>query len=98
MHVEAVYALPDAQQQVTLELVKGATIADALTLLSNTPISAEWQVDTTALGLPGRLKSVDFVASGLLARLIEPIAQRAADRMVDAFAQRIGTQAVSSDA
>lgn len=64
MHVEAVYALPDAQQQVTLELVEGATIADALTLLSNTPISAEWQIGTNAVGVFGRLKSADFVLTG----------------------------------
>ena len=32
---------------------------------------------------------LDFVASGLLAGLIHPIAQKAADRMVDAFSQRI---------
>ena len=64
MRVEAVYALPDAQQQVMLELVKGATIADALTLLGNMPISAEWQIDPEALGVFGRLKSVDFVLTG----------------------------------
>ena len=33
---------------------------------------------------------LEFVASGLLAGLIHPIAQKAADRMVDAFSQRIG--------
>ena len=32
---------------------------------------------------------LDFVASGLLAGLIHPIAQEAADRMVDAFSRRI---------
>lgn len=61
MHIEAVYALPDAQQQVTLALLEGATIADALSLLSNTPTSAEWQIDTRAVGVFGQLKSLDFV-------------------------------------
>ena len=32
---------------------------------------------------------LDFVAAGLLAGLIHPIAQKLADRMVEAFAQRI---------
>ena len=61
-------------------------------------LQGEWRFK--ALGAEGcRVElQLDFVASGLLARLIEPIAQSAADRMVDAFAQRIGTHAVSSDA
>lgn len=52
-------------------------------------LQGEWRFK--ALGADGcRVDlQLEFVATGLLAGLINPIAQKAADRMVDAFSHRI---------
>tara|TARA_A100001015_G_C14353278_1_gene467597 strand:+ start:127 stop:372 length:246 start_codon:yes stop_codon:yes gene_type:complete len=41
--------------------------------------------------------SLTFVANGLLSRLINPIAQSVADRLVDAFSHRITQKADSGE-
>lgn len=57
MHIEVVYALPEHQQRVHLELSAGATVADALRAVRRIPPFDSLALDDLPVGIFGRLVS-----------------------------------------
>ena len=55
MHVEVVYALPDAQHRVHLELAEGATVAEALSAIRPFAPFAELDFEELDVGVYGRI-------------------------------------------
>lgn len=55
MHVELVYALPERQHRVHLELEAGATVEDALTAVARVAPFAELDLATMPVGVFGRI-------------------------------------------
>lgn len=55
MHVEVVYALPDAQHRVHLELAEQATVADALAAVRRIPPFDALNLAAHEVGVFGRL-------------------------------------------
>jgi len=54
MHVEVIYALPDAQHRVHLELPPGTTVSDALAAVRRVPPFSELPLGTVPVGIFGR--------------------------------------------
>ena len=63
MHVEVVYALPEAQHRVHLELEAGATVGTALDAVRRIPPFASLDLDAVPVGIFGRPVPVDAVLS-----------------------------------
>ena len=61
MHVEVVYALPDAQHRVHLELETGSTVEAALDAVRRIPPFANLPLDTVPVGIFGRRVPLDAV-------------------------------------
>ncbi len=57
MQVEVVYALPDRQSVVTLDLRDGATVADALAAVVDRPPFCELDLAAMPVGIHGELAS-----------------------------------------
>ena len=55
MHVELVYALPEKQHRLHLELEPGATVADALTAVSRIPPFSLLDLEGMPVGVFGRM-------------------------------------------
>ena len=63
MHVEVVYALPEAQHRVHLELETGATVRVALDAVRRIPPFAGLDLDAVPVGVFGRRVSRDSMLS-----------------------------------
>lgn len=55
MHIEVVYALPEKQHRVHLELATGATVADALAAVGRVPPFLRLNLANVPVGIFGRL-------------------------------------------
>lgn len=55
MHIEVVYALPDKQHRVHLELDSGATVADALAAVGRVPPFLQLNLASVPVGIFGRM-------------------------------------------
>jgi putative ubiquitin-RnfH superfamily antitoxin RatB of RatAB toxin-antitoxin module len=55
VHVEIVYALPEVQHRLHLELEEGATVADALEAVARVEPFVSLDLQTLKLGVFGRL-------------------------------------------
>ena len=60
MTITAVYALPEAQSEISLRLEQGATLADAMAQLHAHPECQGWQVDASALGVLGKVRPLNW--------------------------------------
>ena len=60
MTITAVYALPEAQSEISLGWEKGATLADAMAQLQAHPEGQGWQVDASALGVLGKVRPLNW--------------------------------------
>ncbi|MFP6816134.1 MAG: RnfH family protein [Pseudomonadales bacterium] len=61
MQVEVVYALPNRQAVVNLELCDGATVADALAAVSDTPPFCDLDLSEASIGIYGELTATGTV-------------------------------------
>jgi len=59
MHVEVVYALPQQQHRVHLELAPGATVAQALAAVARLEPFRSLPLETLTLGIYGRIVGLD---------------------------------------
>ena len=59
MHVEVIYALPDVQHRLHLELETGARVRDALQAVSRIPPFSELDLDAQTVGIFGRIVDQD---------------------------------------
>jgi putative ubiquitin-RnfH superfamily antitoxin RatB of RatAB toxin-antitoxin module len=55
LRVEVVYALPEAQHLIELDMTAGATIADALNRVRTAPGFADVDLDHASVGIFGRV-------------------------------------------
>lgn len=61
MHVEVVYALPEIQHRLHLELMAGARVRDALEAVRLIPPFSELDLATQTVGIFGRIVGLDQV-------------------------------------
>ncbi len=61
MMITAVYATPDQQSQVTLNLSEGATLADAMTAMCAMPECETWYIEAGSLGVFGKVRPLQWV-------------------------------------
>ena len=59
MHIEVVYALPEVQHRLHLELEDGARVRDALKAVERIPPFSELQLEEQAVGIFGRIVALD---------------------------------------
>jgi putative ubiquitin-RnfH superfamily antitoxin RatB of RatAB toxin-antitoxin module len=59
MHVEVVYALPDVQHRLHLELPEGSTVAAALDAVRRIPPFREMDLTAQTVGIFGRIVGPD---------------------------------------
>lgn len=59
MHVEVVYALPEQQHRVHLELEKGATVGEALEAVRRLPPFDSLPLESVEVGVFGRVAGRD---------------------------------------
>lgn len=64
MHIEVVYALPDRQHRLHLELEAGATVRAALDAVRRIPPFDALPLDAMPVGIFGRLVTPDEVLQG----------------------------------
>ena len=74
MHVEVVYALPEQQHRVHLELETGATVADALTAVGRVPPFSGLDLAAMPIGIFGRpVKPGDVLQGGDRVEIYRPL-------------------------
>lgn len=61
MHVEVIYALPDAQHRVHLELAPGTTVGEALAAVARVPPFSGLTLEAVPVGIFGRPVQRDTV-------------------------------------
>ena len=61
MHIEVVYALPDIQHRLHLELEAGARVRDALQAVERIPPFSELDLENQTVGIFGRIVGQDEV-------------------------------------
>ena len=61
MHVEVVYALPDVQHRLHLELLEGATVGSALEAVRRIPPFDGLDLSAQPVGIFGRMVGLDEV-------------------------------------
>ncbi len=61
MHVEVVYALPDIQHRLHLELLEGATVRTALEAVGRIPPFDTLDLPAQTVGIFGRIVGLDEV-------------------------------------
>ena len=59
MHIEVVYALPNRQHRLHLELEAGASVRDALLAVARIPPFAEMDLDAQTVGIFGRIVDLE---------------------------------------
>ena len=59
MHIEVVYAEPDVQHRLHLELEPGARVRDALAAVKRVPPFSEMDLETRTVGIFGRIVGLD---------------------------------------
>ncbi len=59
MHIEVVYALPDVQHRLHLELEAGVCVRDALQAVSRVAPFSELDFEKLTVGIFGRIVSLD---------------------------------------
>ena len=59
MHIEVVYALPDIQHRLHLELETGARVRDALQAVSRIPPFSDMDLAAQTVGIFGRIVELD---------------------------------------
>ena len=75
MHVEVIYALPDRQHRVHLELEPGATVAEALTAVRRIPPFDGLALGSVPVGIFGRPVARDTeLAPGDRLEIYRPLA------------------------
>ena len=61
MHIEVVYALPDVQHRLHLELEAGARVRDALAAVRRVPPFSGMDMAAQSVGIFGRIVDLDEV-------------------------------------
>ena len=61
MHIEVVYALPEVQHRLHLELETGARVRDALQAVARIPPFSELDLSMQTVGIFGRIVNPDEV-------------------------------------
>jgi putative ubiquitin-RnfH superfamily antitoxin RatB of RatAB toxin-antitoxin module len=61
MHIEVVYALPDVQHRLHLELETGARVRDALEAVRRIPPFSGLDLEAQTVGVFGRIVALDEV-------------------------------------
>ena len=59
MHIEIVYAVPDVQHRLHLEMQDGASVRDALVAVARIPPFSEMDLEAQAVGIFGRIVGLD---------------------------------------
>lgn len=59
MHIEVVFALPDVQHRLHLELAESSTVRDALQAVGRIAPFSEMDLEAQAVGIFGRIVSLD---------------------------------------
>jgi putative ubiquitin-RnfH superfamily antitoxin RatB of RatAB toxin-antitoxin module len=58
--VEVLYGEPSGVSRVTLSVEQGTTVAEAVRCLRQRTDCAHWQIERAAIGVFGRIKSLDY--------------------------------------
>lgn len=74
MHIEVVYALPEIQHRVHLELDSGATVADALAAVGRVPPFHQLNLASVPVGIFGRrVKPADVLQAEDRVEIYRPL-------------------------